>query len=122
ALLAIVCVVLGVAPMVVVPLLDRVVTPFASVSIEGKVLALDGWALAPVNVEFSSLSPPVLALLLVALSMLALGLVVAFGGLVRKRYTRLGAAGSTSRLAWSTLRPGSCNRSSESSVRSINRP
>jgi len=93
ALLAIVCVVLGVAPMVVVPLLDRVVTPFASVSIEGKVLALDGWALAPVNVEFSSLSPPVLALLLVALSMLALGLVVAFGGLVRKRYYKTWGCG-----------------------------
>ena len=30
------------------------------VSIEGKVLALDGWALAPGNVEFSSLSTPVL--------------------------------------------------------------
>lgn len=93
ALLAMVCVVLGVTPMVVVPLLDRVVTPFASVSIEGKVLALDGWALAPVNVEFSSLSPPVLALLLVALSMLALGLVWAFGGLVRKRYYKTWGCG-----------------------------
>jgi hydrogenase-4 component B len=93
ALLALVCVVLGVAPMVVVPLLDRVVTPFAQVSIEDKVLALDGWALAPVNVEFSSLSPPVLALLLVALSMLGLGLVVAFGGLVKKRYYKTWGCG-----------------------------
>ena len=58
ALLAFACILLGVAPMVVVPLLDRVVTPFANVSIASKVLALDGWALAPVNTDFSSLSPP----------------------------------------------------------------
>jgi len=85
AFLAIVCVALGVAPMVVVPLLDRVVAPFAGASIEGKVLALDGWALAPVNVEFSSLSPPVLALLLAALSLLGLGIVAVFGGLAKMR-------------------------------------
>lgn len=93
ALLAIVCVALGVAPMVVVPLLDRVAAPFAGVSIEGKVLAMDGWALAPVNVEFSSLSTPALALLLVALSMLGLGLVVAFGGLVKKRHYKTWGCG-----------------------------
>ncbi len=93
ALLAIVCVALGIAPMVVVPLLDRVASPFTGVSIEGKVLALDGWALAPGNVEFSSLSTPVLALLLVVLSMLGLGLVVAFGGLVKKRYYKTWGCG-----------------------------
>jgi hydrogenase-4 component B len=93
AFLALICVVLGVAPMVVVPLLDRIVTPFAHVSIEDKVLAIDGWALAPVNVEFSSLSPPILALLLVALSMLGLGLVAAFGGLVKKRYYKTWGCG-----------------------------
>ena len=92
-LLAVVCVLLGLAPMVVVPMLDRVVSPFAGMSIEGKVLALDGWALAPVNVEFSSLSTPVLALLLVALSMLGLGLVVMFGGLVKKRYYKTWGCG-----------------------------
>jgi hydrogenase-4 component B len=92
-LLAVVCVLLGLAPMVVVPMLDRVISPFAGVSIEGKVLALDGWALAPVNVEFSSLSTPVLALLLVALSMLGLGLVAAFGGLVKQRYYKTWGCG-----------------------------
>jgi hydrogenase-4 component B len=92
-LLAVICVLLGLAPMVVVPMLDRVVTPFAGLSIEGKVLALDGWALAPVNVEFSSLSTPVLALLLVALSMLGLGLVAAFGGLVKQRYYKTWGCG-----------------------------
>lgn len=92
-ILAIVCVALGIAPMVVVPLLDRVAAAFAGVSIEGKVLALDGWALAPVNVEFSSLSTPVLALLLVALSALALGLIAAFGGFAQNRYYKTWGCG-----------------------------
>jgi len=83
--LAIVCVALGLGPMAVVPLLDRVVAPFAGVPIEGKVLAMDGWALAPKNVEFSSLSTPALAVLLVVLSMLGLGLAVAFGGRLKTR-------------------------------------
>ena len=92
-MLAVVCVLLGLAPMVVVPMLDRVVAPFAGLSIEGKVLALDGWALAPVNVEFSSLSPIALALLLIALSALGLLLVVAFGGLVKQRYYKTWGCG-----------------------------
>lgn len=85
ALLAVICVALGLGPVAVVPLLDRVVAPLAGVPIEGKVLAMDGWALAPVNVEFSSLSTPALALLLVVLSMLGLGLAVMFGGRVNTR-------------------------------------
>lgn len=93
ALLAAVCVALGLGPMVVVPLLDRVVAPFTGVSIEDQVLALDGWALATVNVEFSSLSPPILALLLGGLSVLGLGIVAAFGGLVRKRYYKTWGCG-----------------------------
>ncbi|UVT16077.1 MAG: hydrogenase 4 subunit B [Nitrospira sp.] len=93
AFLATVCIALGLGPMVVVPLLDRVVAPFTGVSIEGQVLALDGWALATVNVEFASLSPPILALLLGALSVLGLGIVAAFGGLMRKRYYKTWGCG-----------------------------
>ncbi|HEX6725990.1 MAG TPA: proton-conducting transporter membrane subunit, partial [Nitrospira sp.] len=95
ALLATLCLVLGIAPMVIVPLLDRVVTPLAGISIQGKVLAMDGWALAPVNVEFSSLSTPALALLLVALSLLGLGIAVAFGGRLKKRYSKTWGCGIT---------------------------
>lgn len=83
--LATLCVALGIAPMVVVPLLDRVVTPLAGISIARNILAIDGWALAPVNVEFSSLSTPVLALLLVALSLLGLALAVTLGGRLKPR-------------------------------------
>ena len=78
--LATACVVLGVAPMVIVPLLDRVTAPMTGTSIADKMLALDGWALAPVNVEFSSLSSPVLALVLVGTAALGLVLVALFGG------------------------------------------
>jgi hydrogenase-4 component B len=93
ALLATVCVALGLGPMVVVPLLDRVVAPFTGMSIEGHLLALDGWALATVNVEFASLSPPILALLLAVLSVLGLGIVAAFGGFVRRRYYKTWGCG-----------------------------
>lgn len=83
--LAAFCVALGIAPMVVVPLLDQVVTPLTGISIAGNILAIDGWALAPVNVEFSSLSTPALALLLVALSLLGSALAIAFGGRLKPR-------------------------------------
>lgn len=93
ALLAVACVALGVLPMVVVPLLDRIIAPLAGVSIAGRMLALDGWSLAPVNLEFSSLSPPILALLLAGLSLLGLGLVAAFGGLAAARRHRTWGCG-----------------------------
>jgi hydrogenase-4 component B len=92
-LLTVACVALGLAPMVVVPLLDRAIAPLAGVSIADKVVALDGWALAPVNVEFSSLSSPALALLLAALSLLGLGLVTAFGGFATVRHYKTWGCG-----------------------------
>ncbi len=91
--LAAVCVLLGIGAMVVVPLLDRVIAPFVGTAIGAKVVTLDGWALAPVNVEFSSLSPPALALGLIVLSLLGLALVAAFGGLTQKRYSRTWGCG-----------------------------
>lgn len=94
-ILAALCVALGVAPMVVVPLLDQIVVPLVGISIASKVLAIDGWALAPVNVEFSSLSTPVLALLLVASAILGLGLAVVFGGRLTTRRSKSWGCGIT---------------------------
>jgi hydrogenase-4 component B len=91
--LAALCVVLGLAPMVVVPLLDRVTAPMTGTSIADKMLALGGWALAPVNVEFSSLSSPVLALALVGTAALGLALVALFGGMRAKRYFKTWGCG-----------------------------
>ncbi|HXX74570.1 MAG TPA: hydrogenase 4 subunit B [Nitrospiraceae bacterium] len=86
-ILAVVCVILGLAPMIVVPLLDRTTAPLTGVSISDKMLALDGWALAPMNVEFSSISPPALGIMLIAGGLLALLLAFVFGGrLVRRSY------------------------------------
>ena len=94
-ILAALCVALGVAPMVVVPLLDQIIVPLVGISIASKVLAIDGWALAPVNVEFSSLSTPVLALLLVASAILGLGLAVVFGGRLTTRRSKSWGCGIT---------------------------
>jgi hydrogenase-4 component B len=92
-LLAAVCLLLGLLPMVIVPLLDRAGASFVGVAIADKVVALDGWALAPVNVEFSSLSSPAIALGLIGLSMLGLLVVVLFGGLAKARYYKTWGCG-----------------------------
>jgi hydrogenase-4 component B len=92
-MLAAMCLLLGLLPMVVVPMLDRVGTSFVGVSITDKVVALNGWALAPVNVEFSSLSSPAIALGLIGLSVLGLLLVAVFGGSAKARYYKTWGCG-----------------------------
>ncbi len=90
-ILALLCIGLGLAPMIVVPLLDRIIGPLTGVSISDKVLALNGWALAPVNMEFSSLSTPVLAAMLIVGGLLGLLLAFLFGGrLVTRSYKTWG--------------------------------
>ena len=92
-LLSAICIVLGLAPMLVVPLLDRITAPITGASIAQKMLALDGWTLAPVNVEFSSLSSPVLALVLAGAAATALGLIALFGGARPVRASRTWGCG-----------------------------
>lgn len=92
-ILAVLCVGLGLAPMVVVPLLDRITGPLIGVSISDKVLPLDGWALTPVNVEFSSVSSPMLAAMLIAGGFLGLFLAFVFGGHLVKRYHKTWGCG-----------------------------
>ncbi len=91
--LATVCVVLGLAPMMVVPLLDRVTASMTGTSVANKMLALDGWALAPVNVEFSSLSSPVLGLVLAGTAALGLAIVALHGGSRAFRYGKTWGCG-----------------------------
>lgn len=93
SLLAAICVALGLAPMIVVPLLDQVTRPMTGASIAPKMLALDGWTLAPVSVEFSSLSSPVLALVLIGTAAVALALAGLFGGFPARRYSRTWGCG-----------------------------
>ena len=87
------CALLGLAPMLVVPLLDRVTAPFTGVTISDKVLALDGWVVAPVTVEFSSISMPVLAALLVGAGGLGLAIARLLGKGVPARYSRTWGCG-----------------------------
>src|SRR5262245_9993827 len=91
--LSAVCIALGLAPMLVVPMMDRVTHSMIDISIAEKMLALGGWALAPVNVEFSSLSSPVLGLVLAITAALGLVLVAAFGGTRAHRYSKTWGCG-----------------------------
>ncbi len=87
------CVILGLGPMLVVPLLDRVAAPLTGAAISDNVLALDGWAIAPGNVEFSSISTPALAAMLLGCAGLGLLLAVVFGGRLKKRYSKTWGCG-----------------------------
>jgi hydrogenase-4 component B len=89
---AVLCLLLGLLPMVMVPMLDRIVRPFTT-SIAERMVAVDGWALAPVNVDFSSLSTPSIALGLAGLSLLGFLVVKMLGGMVRARYGKTWACG-----------------------------
>lgn len=92
-LLAAVCILLGLAPMVVVPILDRITLPMAGVSIAERMLGLEGWTLTPVSAEYASLSSPGLALILVGAGVVGLALVALFGGIPKKRYSRTWGCG-----------------------------
>jgi hydrogenase-4 component B len=93
--LSAICIALGLAPMLVVPLLDRVTASMTGTSIADKMLALGGWALAPVNVEFSSLSSPVLCLVLAIMAAFGLALVALYGGTCAYRYSKTWGCGLT---------------------------
>ena len=101
--LAACCIALGLAPVLVVPMMDRGTASMIGTSIAEKMLALGGWALAPVNVEFSSLSSPVLGLVLVATAALGLALVAIYGGFRAYRYGKTWACGLnlTARMEYS---------------------
>ena len=101
--LSAVCLALGLAPMLAVPIIDHVAASMIGSSIADKMLALDRWALAPVNVEFSSLSTPALGLGLAATVALGLALVACYGGTSPRRYSKTWACGLnlTSRMEYS---------------------
>ncbi|WP_342347192.1 hydrogenase 4 subunit B [uncultured Nitrospira sp.] len=92
-ILAGLCLVLGLGPAIVVPLLDRVSEPFAGISIAGRVFEMGGWTLAPVSGEFSSLSTPVLAIILVGLTGLGWGLAYVLGGKGKTRFYKTWGCG-----------------------------
>ncbi|MBI1820653.1 MAG: hydrogenase 4 subunit B [Nitrospirae bacterium] len=87
------CVILGLVPMLVVPVLDRVIAPFTHISIANKVITGGGWTVEPMGVKFASISTPALALIMGLLIPLTLLLIVALSGRVRKRFYRTWGCG-----------------------------
>ena len=87
------CLVLGLGPTVVELLLDRVSEPFVGISISGRMFEMGGMTLAPVSEEFSSLSTPVLAMVLIGLTGSGLGLAYVLGGKGKKRFYKTWGVG-----------------------------
>ncbi|MHB8482646.1 MAG: hydrogenase 4 subunit B [Nitrospiria bacterium] len=92
-IMAVYCVILGLAPMLIVPLLDRIIAPFTKISIADKVISGGGWSVGPMGVKFASISTPALALIMGLLIPITLLLIVALGGRVRKRFYRTWGCG-----------------------------
>jgi len=92
--MALFCVVLGLAPMGVVPMIDRVTAPLTGISIAEKLVSEGGFALAPApDKGFASISTPVLGLLLIFLVPTALLMAAVIGGRLRKRYYKTWGCG-----------------------------
>src|SRR5207249_10480023 len=71
--MALLCVALGLAPMLVVPALDRITAPLTGTSIANDLLSKGGLALTPVlGEEFASVSTPALGVLLAVITPVAL--------------------------------------------------
>jgi len=89
--LATACVALGLAPMVVIPMIDKVTAPFTGAQLAQSVVSESGWALTPMGTEFASISTPVLMLLLtVTIPAVLLGVVLIAGKLKRRLYKTWG--------------------------------
>jgi len=80
--------------MVVVPLLDRVTSGFTDVSIADRLVTEGGFALAPgLGIGFSSMSTPVLAILMIVIVPMTLLGVALVGGRLRKRLSHTWGCG-----------------------------
>jgi len=91
--MALFCVVLGLAPMGVIPMIDRVTAPYTGTSIAGRVISENGLAVMPMGVGFASISTPVLTILLAILIPAGLLAAMALGGRLRKRYYKTWGCG-----------------------------
>jgi hydrogenase-4 component B len=92
--MALFCIVLGLAPMGVVPVIDRVTAPLTGISISEKLVSEGGFALAPApDKGFASLSTPALGLLLLVLIPIILLMAVVIGGRLRKRFYKTWGCG-----------------------------
>jgi hydrogenase-4 component B len=89
--LAAACVVLGLAPTVVIPMIDGVTAPFTGTQLAPSLVSDRGWALTPMGTAFASISTPVLMLLLaVIVPAVLVGVFVVAGRLNRRFYKTWG--------------------------------
>jgi hydrogenase-4 component B len=82
------CLVLGLAPMWIVPVIDQVTVPFTGTPLTDSVVAEGGWVLMPMGVGFASISTPLMGIFLAVIIPLTLLGAVYIGGRLRKRYYR----------------------------------
>ncbi len=87
------CVILGLATMWVIPLLDRVITPYTHISIAEKIISGRGWTIEPMGVTFASVSTPLLALAIAFLILATVLLSLLLGGRLRKRFYKTWGCG-----------------------------
>lgn len=87
------CLVLGLAPMLIVPVIDQVTAPFTGTPLTDSVVVKGGWVLMPMGVGFSSISTPLLGIFLAVIIPLTLLGAVYIGGHLRKRYYRTWGCG-----------------------------
>jgi hydrogenase-4 component B len=91
--LAAVCVALGLAPMVVIPMIDKVTAPFTGAQLAQSVVSEHGWTLTPMGTEFASISTPVLMLLLTVTILVVLFGVVLIAGTLKRRFYKTWGCG-----------------------------
>jgi hydrogenase-4 component B len=91
--LAVLCVLFGLGPMIVVPVLDHVAGSLLGSAMPSHLLAMDGWVLAPGGIDFSSVSPTALAGMLVAFMLFGWVIALVLGGRLRKRYCKTWGCG-----------------------------
>lgn len=88
--LAVLCAVLGLAPMMVIPMIDQVIVPFTQNPLAQSMIARQGWALMPMGVGFAGISTPVLGALLCLVVLVGLGIAAAIRRLQIRRYRTWG--------------------------------
>jgi hydrogenase-4 component B len=83
--LAVLCVLLGLGPMIVVPVLDHISGSLLASTMPAYLMAMNGWVVSPGGLDFSSVSPTALAGMLITFMLLGWVIALVLGGRLRKR-------------------------------------
>jgi hydrogenase-4 component B len=86
------CVVLGLAPYWVIPILDRIIIPLTHSPVSERMIS-EGWSLAPMGVKYASISTPALMGIMLLIVPVTLLIAVVLGGPLRRRFFRTWGCG-----------------------------